>query len=397
MPCSEFHSYMTRSALSLPPFDTGDNSELIRNYCNWPDFYFSSPEELEPYMFFTDGIQFHYIPDTPYNELYRYWGVSPQKGLHRVKPFRNENFIHAEAGFTYYLSRTAKLFKKQEFEEGKKFLGSLLHMLQDAAFGMHALEGAGGADLFFLNRIMDTENLPLDILSGLPCLELAPSPYTPRILGNSVAEAVMRLYSEYCRRTADSRKCCFEFIMNNGNTAPAQRMFDNAVRLCADVTATVHHLAAGEKVSGLSCKLTDLEPFAFPFGGFRSYRFRSFTRDTACGAEGKAMPLAIGDEEFASGLAFGSHHYGELIYRIAPGVFSKFDCTIGFHRESGRAPAMDFELLNDGKTVFASRIDENNPSCRLHMDAPKGDFGLRFRSSPACGIIVIGEPEFELS
>ena len=24
-------------------------------------------------MFFLDGVQFHYPPDTPYNALYRYW------------------------------------------------------------------------------------------------------------------------------------------------------------------------------------------------------------------------------------------------------------------------------------------------------------------------------------
>ncbi|MBO4630316.1 MAG: hypothetical protein J5858_00195, partial [Lentisphaeria bacterium] len=332
MPDNKTHSALTRAALQLQTTDTGDNTELIRDYCSWPDYYFSDRwKELEPYMFFLDGVQFHYPPDTPYSELYRYW-KHDEKGFHRSRPFVNENFRHVTSGFAFYIERIIRNFRKNEMEEGKKYLGCLLHMLEDSTFGLHALEGAGGTDAFALDRMMDDSNQASAILAGLKYREDFPElHYIPRSLGNTPGEMVMKLYSAYCAASSDSRKCGFRFIMNTLENRPENNpeqetgMYANAVKLCADVIHTVFQLAGGEKNAlPEPCRLNELEPYEFPLGGFGAYRFRSFIRNSALDRENNRIPLDLDCGRFEYGISFGSHYEGILRYWIAPNTFREF-------------------------------------------------------------------------
>ncbi len=405
MPSSAIHSYLTKSALSLCqlPCSENDCQALINDYCNLPDQYFSQPDELEKYMYFTDGIQFHYLPDTPYNELYRYWSVGPANALYRTKPFRNDNFEHAEAGFSHYLTRITAHLREQETAEAQKFLGCLLHVLQDATFGAHALEGPGGVDLYAINRLLESERLPLDILVDVTCLGLTPAPYQPRSLGNSVGEAVLRLYREYSRRADDSRKCAVKLVLNTisgevaANSSLVQRMFDNAVQLCADVVYTAIQLGRGAKADGLSDRLTDLEPYVFPCGGAKGYRFRTFSRDAACDALGQPQPLLIGGQTFDYGIAFGAHYAGQLLYRLPPGLFSEFNCIFGFYGTPAPNASLEFDFINEGESAVAGIINAATSSCDIHIKAPRGDFGIRFRSTPASGVVILATPRFTRS
>ena len=87
MPNGIQHSKLTRTALDLlsPYFKLlpEDNEALIEQYCNYPDDFFSQDKSIykniAPYIFIKDGIQFHYPPDTPINELYRYWLPNPEE------------------------------------------------------------------------------------------------------------------------------------------------------------------------------------------------------------------------------------------------------------------------------------------------------------------------------
>lgn len=404
MPDSATHCRLTESALALIPFETGDNAGLIRDYCNYPDLYLSEPEKLAPYTFFRDGIQFHYLPDTPCNELYRYWSADPEHGIHRSRPFINENFLHACAGFGHYISETVRRFRHGDREEGKKYLGVLLHVLEDSAFGLHALEGPGGTDVFALNRLMESPLLPLEFLTEILCPDLEPPPYVARSLGNSVDEAVMRLYAAYCRAAGDSRKCCFSFVMNclrnqrEGNPPLIRRMFDNAVCLCADVIATVYLLAAGTETPPRSCLLSDLEPYRFPVGGFGAYRFRFWETDRAYGSDGAALPLKLEGEHgecvFSHGLSFGTHYHGDLCYRIASGVFRSFACTVGLHPASPAQGWISLDIINRGAVAESFQIGPERRSRAVCVNAPSGDFGFRFRSLPGNGIVVVGDPVF---
>ena len=151
MPSGYHHQSLTRQALISA--GVTDAQQLAESYCNYPDYYFSErKEEVEPYMFFCDGIQFHYPPHTPVEEFYRYWNRS-EHGNYPLRTQKNENIRHTVEGFSYYLTKTVALLKENNRQEAWKFLGCLLHFLEDSAFGVHALEGIDGTDLFVLDRL----------------------------------------------------------------------------------------------------------------------------------------------------------------------------------------------------------------------------------------------------
>lgn len=400
MPGGTTHSALTRAAIQLQNFDTGDNTGLIREYCSWPDVYFSSRwKELEPYMFFLDGIQFHYPPDTSYNELYRYWNRN-EKGLFRSRPFVNENFRHVTAGFSFYIEHAVRHFKQGETEEGKKFLGCLLHMLEDSTFGLHALEGPGGTDAFALDRIMDSPRPITDIVVSLKWRDdFPPLKYEPHSLGNTPGEMVMKLYAAYCKATADSRKCCFRFVMDTLENRMENifqtetRMYGNAVRLCADAIYTIYQLAEGKIIpSPDGCRLDELEPCEFPVGGFGSYRFRSFVRDSAIDRNGNPIPLELDCGKFEHGISFGTHWEGNLRYRIEPGIFREFTGKIGLHTAFPVDGEVNLAVFNNGSPVEKIRLNESCRSTDIRILQPENDFCFSFDSTPRCGVLVIADP-----
>jgi len=399
MPDSKVHSALTRAALAMQSADTGDNEKLISEYSSWPDLYFSDRwKELAPYMFFLDGIQFHYPPDTPYSELYRYWKRG-ENGFFRSRPFVNENFRHVTAGFRFYIERIVRNFRQNDLEEGKKYLGCLLHMLQDSCFGLHALEGAGGADAFVLDRLTDDAVRPSMIMAKMQYRDDYPElDYAPRSLGNSPDEMVMKLYAAYCAASADARKCGFRYILNTlenrpeRNTEPENRMYADTVRLCADVIHTVFQLGRGEIVPSGPCRLEELEPYQFPFGGSGGYRFRSFVRNRAFDRDDNPIPLELDCGRFEHGLSFGTHHEGSLLYWIAPGGFREFTATVGLHRAFPVRGKVELTLVNHGSEVETFTLDESRRSRELKIPHPADEFGLSFRSSPACGVLVLADP-----
>ena len=400
MPDTSIHRALTRAALQLQTFDTGDNTTLVQEYCTYPDAYFSDrAKELEPYMFFLDGIQFHYLPDTPYTELYRYW-QNGENGFCRRGKFVNENFRHAQAGFRFYITQAVRHLKQKETEEGKKFLGCLLHMLEDSTFGFHVLEGPGGADAFFLDRIMDSPVPPSDIMTRIRFRENAAwQNYTPRSLGNTPDEMLMNLYTAYCRAAGDSRKCAYRFITGTLANHPEDteqaeiRMTVNAVQLCADVIHTVFQLAEGKILpQKRPYPLELLEPYEFPFGGYGIYRFRSITRDFAAAPNGEKKPLELDRGPVEHGIAFGSHIEGNLRYWIAPETFREFTAAFGLHPAFPGKGEIELTWINDGKPVETIRLNDSRRSADIKIPQPKNEFGLSFHSSPPCGVVVIAHP-----
>jgi len=400
MPNSQTHGALTCDALELQTFDTGDNSELIRDYCSIPDLYFSDRRaELEPYTFMLDGIQFHYPPHIAYEDLYRYWNRD-EKRLFRARPFRNENFRHVTEGFRWYISHTVDRFRCGEAEEGKKFLGCLLHMLEDSTFGLHALEGPGGSDAFILDRLSDSPVPPSVMLAKIRYRDDFPRlEYTPRPLGNSIEEMVMRLYAAYCAAAADSRRAAFRYVLNtlenreNENRVLEERMHRNAVTLCADVIRTVFQLAKGEKIPRKEpCRLDELEPYEFPFGGFGAYCYRSFVRNAAVGLDGALIPLELDSGRAEHGLSFGTHSEGALRYWIAPDTFSEFSARIGLHPAFPIQVEIELTLFNDGREVCRLTLNDSCRSAEIRITDPKNEFGLAFRSTARCGVVVLADP-----
>ncbi|MBE6357616.1 MAG: hypothetical protein E7057_00025 [Lentisphaerae bacterium] len=393
MPNAATHSVITRAALDLQPFPVKENTALIADYCNYPD-----RAECCDYDLITDGVSFHYLPDVSLNELYRYWLRENGRLKHRV-PFVNEHFEHCYNGFTHYISRTVEYFRRKENEEARKYLGWLLHVLEDGVFGLHALEGFLGSDPFILDRL--TGNNVSDILAAIALKEALPIPeYTPRLLGCSIAESVMLLYAGFCRYSADSRQCCYRYAVDKlaGKDAEAElevkKMFENAVKLCADVIFTVFMLAENSELSGREyLKLTELEPYEFPFGGCNGYRYRRYSIDCALDNDHVPIPLKIGSRVYADGIAFAAHHEGALRYRMGQGVFRHFSCAIGLHPDLSMEKDVILDIINDGKIIDKIVLNKEHSEEGLFITDPVNDFGIAFHCSPTSGeVVVIGEP-----
>ena len=141
MPDAATHSKITQCALESCGLEaTGKNSALVNDYCRFPDeFYGPRRNEIAPYTFMRDGIQFHYPPHTPYEEAYRYWNADETCRIFHSHKFINHNFEFMLAGFQFHFSRIIDCLKNNQADEARKFLGCLIHTLEDSTFGLHAL------------------------------------------------------------------------------------------------------------------------------------------------------------------------------------------------------------------------------------------------------------------
>lgn len=401
MPGAAVHSQLTRAALELQPRPVGDPEALIADYCNYPDRCFSQWDQLKKYTFFLDGIQFHYLPDTPWNELYRYW--KPEDGtVRRARKFVNENFRHAHAGFDFCITNFLREYDRGQEEEAKKFLGCLLHMLEDSTFAFHTMEGPGGADAFVLDRLMDAPFSPAAELAKLSAEGLPMPDYRPGSLGGTPGEFLMRLYAEYVRAASRARKFSFRYLLAKAENRPADAreaqtgQYHNSVKLCADVIFTLYQLARGEECGQPDpFPLTELEPHEFPFGGPGAYCCRSIDHDFAMAPDGTRLPLELDNGgRCSSGLAFGNHFEGSLRYWIAPGVFGRFTARLGYHSALRGKGETEVGIVNGGRVVRTLRLDPDHTAAALEIPDPQGDFGLSFRNRKPSGVLVLAEPVF---
>ena len=400
MPDGATHSRITQCALESCGFlATGENSALVHDYCRFPDeFYGPRRNEIAPYTYMKDGIQFHYPPHTPYEEAYRYWNVAENGRLFHSHKFVNHNFEFMFTGFQFHFTRIIDCLKNNEEDEARKFLGCLVHTLEDSTFGLHALEGPGGADAFVLDRMADSREFPIRpsyLAARINSNDCQAPSYVPHSLGRTADEASMRLYAEYVAYVTDSRKSLFSFILkaNNGVIEACrhlnQRMFDNAVKICADVIWTVFAIAEGKDATPPPCPLTDMEPHVFPFGGFRPYRYTAFERDFAVNMKDERIPLKLllpdGPQEFQQGLSFGTHAEGELLFWIAPGSFDGTRLKVGFHPDLHFGKA-NLQIINDGTVADEVVLDEMAYTTTIN---PRNLFGLRFTSNTSAGCICV--------
>ena len=416
MPGKE-HCFITEHAIKLldeweqniiaPEFDN-----LVNEYCKYPDTYFDvnggGHEKALPYYFETDGIQFHYIPDTPVADKYRYWNVLDGKLTPGCKS-ENLNWKHAKNGFTYYLTNAVGCLKKDKVKEALSFTGCLLHMLQDSTFSLHSLEGVYGTDLFVLDRLFeygdDFTKMPSNVMVGdIPAEAVVSPSHTPASLGNSISEAVFILYTHYAATSLRARKLTFQIIQKRveGKIATDQfrEMFQGSTKLIADVLNTIFHLAADKHVKLPKLYLSDIEPIERPWGIPGPYRFTTMLKDNAIVADGKSGPLKLTvdgvEREFEKGMSFGCHVTTSFIYDIPKDVFGEFKCFVGLQTEYAKTGNAKVEFLNNGKIVLAKKIDAATPSHSVTIKKPEGLFEIRCSSPDSARmrtVITLGNPE----
>ena len=369
MPGEKFHRCLTARALVCAGVEDAGSFDL--DCCCWPDDY-CGPRggEVEKYVYHTDGVPFHYPPHTPVEEFFRYWARSAE-GLRMVHLRPNDNLRHVESGLRFYLEKSVCLLRRGERKEAWKYLGCLLHFIEDSLFGLHALEGADGTDLFVLDRLSGRE--VARHLAKLPFDEsLLTLAVVPRILSDSVEEAIPLLYARYVRDGASSRRALFDMAADflYGASREPQRenvktMFLNALSLATDTLATVFAMSEGRAPVVRERRLVDFAPSIYPIGGSGGFALRRY-------------------EEKGNDIAFGVNGEAVLLYAIPRGVYRRFSADV---RLEDAGPLV-LELVTGG--VCAEKFElAGNAAFPVRLDAPGGETGFRVLSREPRGRIVI--------
>ena len=373
MPGSIIHQCLTRQALESNYIS--DTENLVNTYCLYPDLYFGEGSaEVKPYMYFHDGIQFHYPPHTPVEEFYRYWDRD-ENGNYPFCHHENENIVHVEAGFRFYLGKIIPLLKAGEQEEAWKYFGCLLHFLEDSTFGLHALEGADGTDIFVLDRLFGTDMTRY--LSGISLTDdLQSMTVVPKVLTSNAEEFIPLLYARYVKDTARSRQYLFDMAVEHqygkshrSSGENVREMFLVSLQLAADTAATVLAIASGEKNSTYNRSLTEFSPFHYPIGG-SGFILKKY-------------------EERENTITFGVNSAASLLYRIPENLYKSFTCMV---RGIG-IKQVYLELLDKNEVVRRIEL-ENEKDISLAVPSPGGIFGFRIHSPEVCGQIRITDGRY---
>ena len=169
-------------------------------------------------------------------------------------------------------------------------------------------------------------------------------------------------------------------------------MYRNAVRLCADATATVLHLAQCRRHAPEPFPVTELEPYEPPLGGNGAYRFRSLEENCCYTGSGR-QPLAFPEMNFRSGLSFGLSVSGQnLLYHLPAGLFGHFS---GYLLLTGAPKAqVKCRILNNAAEIQFFELNRNYPLRQLNVSEPSGIFGLHAESDAPDGIMILGDAQF---
>lgn len=406
MPGKE-HMSITSDAVESQPrwiIDAMGNEveNLIRVYSKYPDTYFDikgpGHAEASPYYFETDGVQFHYLPDTPIVEKYRFWRInSEEKKLELPAQPENLNWKHARDGFRFYLHKSVEALRANKTQDALSFMGWLLHMLQDSSFLLHSLEGPYGTDLFVLDRLFpevdEVERLPSMMLAqSMPDSITLDSTPTPTLLGENIEEAVFKLYSRYVKTTLAARRITFQIALAKYNDVKSnldelyKEMYYNATVLCADVIFTIFSVAMNQisQSYNSSVYLSDLEPIERPWGCPGPYRFKTMLKNRSLDLDRQIVPLRlhfIGSfETYEKGLGIGTHSELSLVYEIPKSVYSLFTCDIGLQAECVDKGEATISFFNDEKLVFEQLFNSHHSASKVRIENPGGRFEVRISS-----------------
>ena len=405
MPGHVHHQSITREAVrALPAWARerlpGDMERLLLDECCMnPDRYFDlfggGHDRIKPYTLLIDGIQFHYLPNSPIEGEYKFWGVvedaEGRRRLRRVRVEENENWRHAREGFTFYIENASAALREGRLVDAANYLGILLHVLEDASTLLHSLEGPDGVDIFALNRLVPAPEGRLDLLatsllSGGEA-ECDTGAYTPELLGVSDAEAAFRLYTCYARTVAANRAKLVPLLLRiragdeTGAEALRAEVLRRSARLCADAAYTVFCMAferfdPSEAEALRTVRLSDLKRVREPRGLSVPYRFITWLPDAALDERQERRPLRLRldgrDVDFEKGIGSGSHFDYTMAWELPPGVYRRFSGAVGFHPELSRDPDFEAEVRLQGQAVFRTHVDPELPAEAFDLDVDGG-------------------------
>lgn len=412
MPQTE-HNVITELAYRiLPDWQKALLSEqrvpLIQEYCRLPEQYWDvrgdGHAQAVPYAFKTDGVVFHYLPDTPIAPAYRYQAADPeQQVLKPLLPYENPHWHHATAGFRYYAAQAIEAMAAGDWERGCAFAGWLIHVLQDHGFGIHSLEGPYGTDVFLLHRLFpDSEHPEHDPAVILRQPTAPPTAtdlrtYVPRLLGYHPDEIAFTLFSRHVECTLAARRLCHQIVVNarmdraDLNAALFSEMYRGAIAISADVLFTLICVASrriGNSTAHLeTVHLSQTEPYQRPWLTAPPYWTRGYTIGHALDNSGRRIPLQLRlpsrnmPVTFSNGIAVGGHYCSTLSFEIPRDTYASFDCALGQHALFRTRTGEMHLALKVGPTIlFDDIVKGSDPAAQLHADNPEGRISLTLQT-----------------
>ena len=362
MPSSEIHRKLTLFALKfVPELFAGSNTvTLSEQYCRFPDLAMTGDPETQCFLFERNGIQFHYLPDAPLENLYRHYHAETDGRLKRSCPFVNPHYEFILEGLTYYLTLIPELLRTNRVVDAMKATGILLHVLQDNSFGVHTLEGPGGTDVFFFDRLKLWEKSPFETLCRLDCGSTPPVlPRSPVSLGNSPEEAALRIYRHWCDAIRIGRMSCVKVLLKGDPNI--SQMTAVSVQLCADVLQTILELSRCLPKGTALLSLNEFEPYEPPGRGIETTSDQSFV-------------FSITTEE-------------HLLYRFPAGIFTLLSAEL-FSADNCFCL---FELVNNGIVVQNGKVKPGQPM-KLRLEFPQNECGFKFYAEQATARIMLKHP-----
>jgi len=308
-------------------------------------------------------------------------------------------------GMQWYLSQICKHIRAQQLDEAAKFLGVFCHWIEDpGAPGFHCIEG-------IVNEYGLRELLPppedkrkhhyLYGYMGLVAQDeynLPQKPYTPQLLGSTIAQAALHLFQQQRQLAHRARASVIPVLQSelygDGAAADAERTLlaqDNA-QLIADLMYTALCLATDrvDPAEVTALHQVDLTTFLPNYSGGSTdmpYKWVPFLVGQSFDQERKLLLLQLpgpeGVEAFESGIGMGTPF--ALTYAFAPGgVYSRFSAKVGLHPAAGETGSVRFVVrINDQVAATVGPIGAGEPARLLTALLPAaGTVRLRLITEP---------------
>ena len=395
------HALITRLAFeALPRWQhtlwKNDRDAFINDYCSYPDSYWEPDRhhEIQPYMLLIDGMPFHYSP--PNQIDYNNWAMDAsddRPALRRLPEKPNRNWSFVSRGMNHYLEKSLLSAALDQMTEAGKWLGVLVHFIEDSGHVIHALEGPDGADAFILDRLCEPPSdnphrTASSVLTEFKNDTGDISGHRPRLLGASIPEITFHLYSAIHRLAQQSRfkhlPVVRALLGDDRDTAAAllRGMDEDNARLVSDLLFTVLSVAKRKflprNLASLSVThLEELYPLARPWVASDPYRFTPLVANACLDQDRRPHPLRVlmpdrSVREFRRGWGSGTHIETVLAYDVPRSVFDSFHMTIGLHEPLGRKGRVRILVKLDRDVLFDHALHDRSPSARVSAVVRKG-------------------------
>lgn len=309
--------------------------------------------------------------------------------LHDVNP--------AEPSFQatrWFLDKIITHLEQGQPDEAMKYLGVLCHWNEDPGSpSAHSSPISEHELKLLLPPPPDKQNLNYLYgyggISDIGDYEIPPEPYSPRLLGAAIDEAVARIWQHQRllkRRTAARIIPLIQDTLHgDGREADkhrAQAALDNA-RHIADILHTIFCLAANriepaQAAHWQTQSLTEWDPDTTTGHIGHPYYVTPFLVDRAMDANRRLHPLKFHTDpqpENPSATGFGMGAPYTLKFTLAPaGVFDRFTCRVGLHESAGPDGEVTFVILANGKERHRTPpLRPTSPAMDLDIPLPQDE------------------------